>query len=178
MTAPIVLRVPGLPAPQGSKTAFVVWPKGTAKCPACGQPRARPRAVVTEGKSGSPQRLKLDAWLAAIAQAAQASGPAEPIEGPVRVRVAFWLPRPKSYPRWRWLAWQKPDVDKLCRSTLDGLTAAGIFADDAQVVELASRKAYAIDRPTGALIRIEPLAEIEAERGHAWLLAGGSPPQL
>lgn len=178
MSEPIVVRVPGVPAPQGSKTAFVSWPKGAAKCPACGGRRGRPRAIVTEGKRGSPQRQKLDAWLEAIAAAVAFDAPAAPIEGPVRVRIAFWLPKPKSHPTWRWLAWQKPDVDKLCRSTLDGLGAAGIFTDDAQVVELAARKAYAIDRPPGALIRIEPLAEIEAQRGHAWALAGGPPPRL
>lgn len=175
---PITLRVPGLPAPQGSKTGFVVWPKGAGRCPTCGNRFGRPRCVVSEGKRGSPQRSKLDAWLDAIATAAAASGLTEPLAGPVKVQIAFWLPKPVSSPRWRWLAWQKPDVDKLCRSTLDALTAAQVFGDDAQVIELAARKAYAIDRPTGALIRIESVADTEARLGHAWQLAGGTPPTL
>lgn len=165
--AAVTLRVSGLPAPQGSKSAFIVWPKG-----------GKPRAVLTDGKKGSPGRVKLDAWRAAVKAAADDQNPEPPLEGPVRLRAVFYLPRPKSYPRWRWLAWQKPDLDKLARSTMDGLTEGLVWTDDAQVVELAVRKVYAIDRPTGALLRIEPLAEEEQRLGHAWQLTGGRPPQL
>lgn len=175
--AAIVLRVPGVPAPQGSKSPFVVWPKGSAKCPTCGNRFGRPRAVITEGKANSPQRQKLTAWRAAIVAAAEEL--AHPtLEGPVRVRIVFYVERPKSYPKWRWLPWVKPDLDKLCRATLDGLTSAKLYGDDAQVVELAARKVYALGRPTGALIRLEPLADQEAREGQAWLLTGGPPPQL
>lgn len=177
--AAIVLRVPGTPAPQGSKSPFVVWPKGSAKCPTCGNRFGRPRAVITEGKADSPQRRKLTAWRSAVTAAAHDAGcGAAPLAGPVRVRVIFYLERPKSYPAWRWLPWTKPDLDKLCRSTLDALTAGHVFGDDAQVVELAARKVYALGRPTGALIRVEPLADQEARQGNAWSLTGGAPPQL
>jgi len=36
----------------------------------------------------------------------------------------------------------RPDVDKLCRSILDALTDAGVYADDGQVVMLFARKLY------------------------------------
>lgn len=174
----VTLRVAGTPAPQGSKSAWVIWPRGAAKCPTCGNRFGRPRAIVSEGKENSPQRRNLTAWREAIVAAAQTAGLHEPIEGPVRVQIVFALARPKSYPGWRWLPRVKPDVDKLCRSTLDALTAARVYGDDAQVVELAVRKIYALDRPTGATIKVEPLAEVEERLGHAWALTGGQPPRL
>lgn len=178
MTGAITLRVAGTPAPQGSKSAWVTWPRGAKPCPTCGNRFGRPRAIVSEGKANSPQRKNLTAWRDAIAAEASTQGIHQPIEGPVRVQIVFALQRPKSYPGWRWLHWVKPDIDKLCRSTLDALTAAQVFKDDAQVVELAVRKVYALDRPTGATIKIESLAEIEERLGHAWALAGGRAPRL
>lgn len=183
MTDAVILRVPGVPAPKGSKDALVLWPKGAQKCPTCGNRFGRPRAILVDGRRGSPQKIKLEAWKAAIAgccDGQRTSGRlVAPFDGPVRVRIAFWLPKPKSTAGWRWLAWQKPDVDKLERATLDGLTDGRVFADDAQVVDLWSRKLYATgSQSTGAVISIEPLAEMEQQLGHAWMLSGGPPPRL
>jgi Holliday junction resolvase RusA-like endonuclease len=56
-----------------------------------------------------------------------------------------------------------PDLDKLLRSTLDGIGQGHdtgkvgdglIWGDDSQVVEIAARKFYADDREPGADIRI------------------------
>ena len=83
--------------------------------------------------------------------------------GPVRVRMVFTLPRPaaakkREYPH------TKPDLSKLVRATEDALTDAGVWEDDARVVELTAAKAYPIiphvpgteilDRP-GCVITIE-----------------------
>ncbi len=59
------------------------------------------------------------------------------LEGPVRVRMVFTLPKPKSAPKRKTWACKKPDIDKLLRSTLDGLTEAGVFTDDARVVDFS-----------------------------------------
>jgi Holliday junction resolvase RusA-like endonuclease len=50
--------------------------------------------------------------------------------------MVFTLPKPKSAPKRR-RSWpnRTPDVSKLARSTEDALTTAGIWADDARVVE-------------------------------------------
>ena len=92
--------------------------------------------------------------------------------GPVLVEVTFTLARPKGHygtgrnaavvkasaPGW---PTSTPDVDKLQRATLDALTAAGVWKDDAQVVEITARKVYvsagidALDVP-GAVIRVRP----------------------
>lgn len=38
--------------------------------------------------------------------------------------------------------WPRGDVDNLAKSVLDAMTAAGIWQDDSQVVELTCRKGY------------------------------------
>ncbi|MBK3559283.1 RusA family crossover junction endodeoxyribonuclease [Streptomyces sp. MBT56] len=86
----------------------------------------------------------------------------------VGVAVVFRLKRPKSHYRTGRFADQLksgapllpakyPDLDKLCRSTLDGLKAGQAFGDDAQVVILDARKVYAekAEQP-GARIRLFP----------------------
>lgn len=98
---------------------------------------------------------------------------AEPIGGPITARIIFSLPRPRSHYRTGRNAHllrdqapprpaSIPDLSKLIRSTEDALTAAGVWADDARLVELAraakvwcSEDPEALDRP-GALIVIEP----------------------
>lgn len=84
---------------------------------------------------------------------------------PVEITAAFYLKRPKSHygTGRKWLSVKpssperpggKPDLDKLLRSTLDGLTGV-LFADDAQVVTLDGSKWYAdAGQRTGAIIRI------------------------
>lgn len=165
MTLGVSFRVEAPPAPQGSVSAFVVTPKGGG----------RPRAVITQGKRGSPGRRALDAWRTAVAAAAAEAGPATPFAGPVRVHLLFRLARPTSKPRWRWLPWERPDVDKLARSTLDALTGV-VYDDDARVVDLHVRKRYALpgDEPSG-FVRVVPLAQEERDEGITWA-AGGPPP--
>ena len=85
------------------------------------------------------------------------------LRNPVRVDITFRLQRPKGHygvsglpkPSAPFAPAVKPDLDKLVRSTLDGLTDAAVWRDDSQVIELAARKTYAThaDR-VGALIEI------------------------
>ncbi len=124
--------VAGIPQPQGSKTAFVV--KG--------------RAVIVDK---NPALLK--PWRAAIAKAARDAFVSEsvPIEGPVVVHAEFRFVRPKSVKRE--FPSVRPDVDKLARALLDGITDAGnVWGDDSQVVTLRGQKVYADE--AGAWVRI------------------------
>ena len=77
--------------------------------------------------------------------------------GPVRVRLWFWLRRPQSAPKRVLWPTTRPDLDKLIRSTLDGIGEAGVWVDDAQVVNLSAYKQFATDRPPGADIVIESI---------------------
>lgn len=162
--ADLLLRVSGTPAPQGSKSGFIVTPKG-----------GKPRVVITDGKKGSPGKLALDKWREAVSAAGRdwmrAHDDPPLLDGPLILWATFWLPLPSTAPRWRWLPWSKPDADKLLRATLDGLSKV-VYADDARVVELHVRKLYALGRGPGAVIRIRPVGELERELGTAWVAAG------
>jgi Holliday junction resolvase RusA-like endonuclease len=86
------------------------------------------------------------------------------LDGPLRVRMVFTLPKPKSAPKLRQtFPDRKPDVSKLARSTEDALTDAGFWADDARAVEytmLAKRYpgegAFALASP-GVWIQVEAM---------------------
>ena len=116
--------VPGIPAPQGSKSAYV---RGG-------------RAVVVEGGSKTG-RDKHKAWRAAVTDAASEAHVGDTFVGPVCVDLFFVMPRPKSvrreYPA------VKPDLDKLIRSTLDGISDAQVWTDDALAVGIVAQKVYA-----------------------------------
>ena len=116
-----VFFVPGVPQPQGSKTGYI----------------KSGRAVVVDK---NPRLLK--PWRVAVAEAARAAWEyRELLEGPVRVEAVFVLLRPKSVTRE--LPHVRPDVDKLARAVLDGVTDAGnVWVDDAQVVQLDVSKRY------------------------------------
>lgn len=119
----VTFIVRGTPAPQGSKRAFV----------------AKGRAIMTEdNRRSAPWRDSVSA-----AAAAEMDG-ALPIDGAVEVSVTFYTVRPASVkPAKRPFPSVKPDVDKLARAVLDGLTAGGVFTDDSRVVDLHAKKRYA-----------------------------------
>lgn len=133
------VRVNGLPAPQGSK-------------------RHVGRGVMIESSK------KVKPWRDAVA----AETSKLDFEHMPHVRVTAWflLPRPKSHFRQgRYAGLLKPtappypakypDLDKLCRSTLDALRMGGAYRDDAQVVKLHAFKLYAeTGEEPGAIIRI------------------------
>lgn len=125
----LTVHVVGTPKPQGSKRAFVVKGKD-----------GKNRAVVVDAA-----KRPLKDWRGDVTAAVQrAMGDAEQIVGPVAVRLVFALPRPASAPKNRrvWPSGRVGDVDKLARSVLDSLTDAGVWHDDAQVVELHVVKDY------------------------------------
>lgn len=114
--------VAGHPAPKGSYRA-VPTRRGTRLLPA------------------SPREKE---WRAQIVAAVWAAGHHEPewdAATPITVTAIFHLPRGKTVKRV--LPTVPPDVDKLARCLLDGLTDAHLINDDKQVVTLNARKIYA-----------------------------------
>jgi Holliday junction resolvase RusA-like endonuclease len=86
--------------------------------------------------------------------------------GPVRVEIVFYLRRPPSVKiSKRALPIVPPDLDKLARAVLDGISQGLngkvgdglLWGDDAQVIELVATKYYADDREPGADIKITSL---------------------
>jgi Holliday junction resolvase RusA-like endonuclease len=152
----IAFTVLGEPVPQGSSRAFYV-------------PKLN-RAVITNANP----RTRI--WRSSVSDAARsARGDALPLEGVgVEVLVEFYLPRPASAPKRVTVPAKKPDVDKLLRAILDGITDAGVWRDDAQVVRVVATKVFAAGAfdPRGvagvprAEVRVrtaQPRAPIEAQ---------------
>jgi len=102
----------GTPAPQGSK-------------------RHVGGGVMVESSK------KLRPWREDVKQAGLAAREAGApcLDGPVAVRMVFTLPRPKSAPKRRRHPDRTPDLSKLCRAVEDAITDAGLWADDARVVD-------------------------------------------
>lgn len=133
----VAIRVFGTPIPQGSKSASVI--KG--------------RAVIRDANAKSLHAWRLDVTAAAIDQARYA----EPLTGPVRAWLRFTFDRPAShYGTGRNADILKAtapaypghgcgDLDKLQRAIFDALTAARIYSDDTQVIDVRARKFYAGD---------------------------------
>lgn len=141
----IVFRVYGQPAPQGSKRYI-------------GQGR-----MVEMSKKVKPWRRDV----VAAAQDALAHLPGfQPFTGPVALRITFFFARPKHHFRQGRFAGElkpaapvyvitHPDLDKLVRSTCDGLTTAGVWKDDNLAAEIRAAKKY--DTVPGASVHLVPL---------------------
>lgn len=136
----IQIHVLGVPAPQGSKTAIA---RGG-------------RAFVIEGGS-TVGRVKHRAWRDAVTAATLEQVPHQlrfHQDDALEVEIDFVMPRPKSRPHDR-LCKVKPDLDKLIRSTLDGLADGHVFKHDSRVSSLICSKQYEVpgQRP-GAYVTI------------------------
>ena len=145
--APIELRVHGIPAPQGSKTAYV---RGT-------------RPVLVEGGSKAG-RASHAAWRQAVATAArdyQQTFNRPLLNEPTALDVVFLLCKPKTTPKYRLWPTTKPDLDKLVRATLDALTGV-LLRDDCLVVRVMAEKVYG--DPPGARLALHPLGMEEQAR--------------
>ncbi len=142
------LIVLGTPAPQGSKRGFV------------------------NGRTGRVQMVESSAkvvpWRQAVVSAVLRSAThLTPFDEPVSVEVAFIFLRPRGHygtgrnaEVLKASAPDRPtsrahgDIDKLLRSTLDGLADSGLLSRDDLVVRCVAEKSYG--RRAGAYIRITP----------------------
>lgn len=125
--------VEGRPAPQGSKRSI--------------------------GNNRFVEASKfLPAWRKAVTLQARAAVQAQQWQqfaGPVELYVVFYLERPKSVSSSkRPLPIKPPDIDKLVRGVADSLSDAEVWVDDAQVVKLVARKAYADEMRPGVYVEI------------------------
>lgn len=79
---------------------------------------------------------------------------------PIAIEVTFYLERPATIPvaKRPWPI-KPPDLDKLLRGVLDGLTDAGVWDDDGQVVKITAWKVYADTRDPGCEITVSPISD-------------------
>ena len=112
----ITFSVKGLPIPQGSMK-------------------------VINGHMIHSQGSALTGWRSQIGYAARAAG-AKPHLEAVHIEMIFTMPRPKTVTRPEPSV--APDLDKLVRAVLDGLTAIA-YRDDGQVTSLNATKEYGVE---------------------------------
>ena len=140
----LVFRIKGVPGSQGSK-------------------------VLTRWGSMRESSSRVGPWRAAVMWQTENDYQSAPIIDPVCVEITFFFARPKSHygtgknadklkasaPE-HCTSSQLGDIDKLCRSTLDGLSVrsgGNVIKDDSQVVRLNCEKRYAsANEATGALV--------------------------
>jgi Holliday junction resolvase RusA-like endonuclease len=142
-TVSFSFSVPGKPQQKGSKQAFARMGKN-----------GRPFATLVDSNK---EAMNHQNWIKACALAEV------PLDwerdGPIKVSIYFQFERPKSHilksgelrkgaPEHHV---SKPDIDKLVRTVLDGLTGV-LFADDSQVGTLLSWKGYGNESRTDITI--------------------------
>lgn len=107
---------------------------------------------------------KVRPWREAVRQEALATGLAIS-DKPIYLHLLFRFRRPQNHynakgeikASARVEHITRPDLDKLCRSTLDGLTGV-LFKDDSQVAFLVASKEYALSAELeGCQIEIRPI---------------------
>jgi Holliday junction resolvase RusA-like endonuclease len=136
-----------------------------------GEPKGQPRPRAFARKIGGRYVARIfdagtaEAWKSAIAMAARALVPPSPDMGPIILRLAFSMPRPKSHflsgrlradaPTW---CTKKPDVDNLAKAVMDALTVCRFWRDDEQVCRIEASKQWEDVHaliPPGVRIEIE-----------------------
>lgn len=148
----VVLEVPGTPAPQGSKRHV-----GGGR-------------MVESSKRVGPWRDAI------VAAAIRANVYGLRVDYPVSLTVSFNMVRPTAHygarglrPSAPMFPATRPDLDKLLRSTLDGLVQASVLADDSVIVVVSAGKFYADDEdPPGAGIHLNPLGSLRAAPVSWW----------
>ena len=150
----LTIVVHGRPAPQGSKKYA-----GHRRNSASG----RISAVLVE------QSKRVKPWRALVTQATRLaltdSLIREALDGPLEAEVIFTVRKPASAPKRR-RTWpttrDSGDLDKLLRSTFDGIADGQAVADDSRIIRVTATKAFPGEHPEaltepGAIIRLYTL---------------------
>ena len=136
--------VGGEPVPQGSTKSFYI--------------KKLNRVVTTHGNKNTNR------WRERIAHEAQCTDEARPCtfftddrrQG-YDVQLSFVFTKPKSTPKKFKLNTKRPDLDKLIRAVLDGITDV-LIPDDALVVSITASKSYGdCNQPPGLKIKVTRL---------------------
>lgn len=140
--------VNGIAEPKGSVSAFV---------------RGKRAVIVHGGRrnkrkdgtfSDAPERYRR--WMRDVAAAAKVWQTVHRRkindDEPLRVEIAFFLPRPARAAKRVVFPVRRPDSDKLARAVLDALTKGGLIADDARIVDLIVSKRFATETPHARIV--------------------------
>lgn len=124
----IYFTVLGKAQPQGSIKSFMIG----------GKPR-----LTSDNTKMKPYRQQVG-WSALGARAeAGYSGLFADKHVAVGVDIKFYFAKPPSISKKRIHVVVKPDIDKICRSSIDAMTGI-LYADDSQIISLTATKEYGI----------------------------------
>ncbi|MEW2402206.1 RusA family crossover junction endodeoxyribonuclease [Streptomyces sp. NPDC046862] len=150
----LTIVVHGRPAPQGSKKYA-----GHRRNSASGRVSA---VLVEQSKRVKPWR----ALVTAATRQALTTAPGEfPLDGPLAAEIVFTVRKPASAPKRR-RTWpttrDSGDLDKLLRSTFDGIADGQAVVDDSRIIRVTATKAFPSEHPEalpepGAIIRLYTL---------------------
>jgi Holliday junction resolvase RusA-like endonuclease len=157
MSDSIIIFIPGIPRPGGSKTATVIRRKGGEIV----MKNGRPLITTRDDAKGNPE------WKQTVAYFARKQYDGPPLCGALRLEVTFTMPRLRGHfgsgrnaeflkPSAPAFHTVKPDCTKLLRALEDSLTGI-LWRDDALIAHQAAQKIYG-DRP-GAQIKVTELSE-------------------
>ena len=148
---------------NGPTTRFIVYGKP--------QPKGSMRAFTPQGWNRpilTDSNKSLWPWAHAVKLAAVEALERNPdawLDGPVHLRIQFFLPCPKSAPKRKTpRPTKRPDLDKLTRVIADALTGV-LYHDDAQITRLEVTKGYAgreEDPARPGLERAEIMVDLDA----------------
>lgn len=113
------------------------------------KPKERPRAAMIGGHARIFTPKTTEAYEKEIRAAWIRANGEKPEEGPLRARIYFGLPIPKSETKANKLQMlqrkvfptKKPDLDNLAKAVLDALNGVA-YKDDCQIVTMLSKKNY------------------------------------
>ena len=153
MTFTADFDVQGIPKAQPRHQAFA---KVVSK------PGEKPKAVARVYQKNTAEN-----WKSLVVKAGEKWRPIHPLEGPVQIRIVFWMPRPKRLMREKdddgpILHLSKPDTENMEKAIMDALKNDGWFRDDSQVCLKKTAKFYHAKNGTpGAELYITELKETE-----------------
>lgn len=128
----VTFHVPGVPAPQGSKTR------------------------TQYGMFEASKRVK--PWRELVTQVAAVAADAEcllaPLTPPYELEVRFLFRKPRTSRAEHPVAPTIGDTDKLVRAVGDALTASGLIEDDRHIIRIVAEKSWAGDETPGAVITV------------------------
>jgi len=156
----LTIVVHGRPAPQGSKRYA-----GHRRNSASGRISA---VLVEQSKRVKPWRALVTAAALKARVVSHIGGlpvhlPA--LDGPIEAEIIFTVRKPASAPKRRrtWpITRDSGDIDKLLRSTFDGIADAEAVVDDARIIRVTATKTFPLEHPEaltepGAIIRLYTL---------------------
>jgi Holliday junction resolvase RusA-like endonuclease len=137
-------------------------------------PVAWQRAGVTWTNQGTKHftRPETRAWKQTVATYARsAMRGAVPLNGPLKLELAFLLPIPPSWPNWKREAAErgqiaptvKPDLDNLEKAVKDAMNKI-VWIDDAQVIRCEKEKAFSARPRVVITITTLPLLPAQVSR--------------